>query len=113
MFKDLAAASQKRPARELLDALNKDLDQTIESGLMGNVRLKEMSDTIQSAVAKNLQKVRDDYKTDSDLITGLENSFLSSFIQTGKKSADDIVNQFSKLSAQETEEALKFLKDNG
>jgi len=113
VFKDLAAASQKRPARELLDALNKDLDQTIESGLMGNVRLKEMSDTIQSAVAKNLQKVRDDYKTDSDLITGLENSFLSSFIQTGKKSADDIVNQFSKLSAQETEEALKFLKDNG
>jgi len=113
VFKDLAAASQKRPARELLDALNKDLNQTIESGLMGNVRLREMSDTIQSAVAKNLQKVRDDYKVDSDLITGLENSFLSGFIQTGKKSADDIVNQFSKLSAQETEEALKFLKDNG
>ena len=31
----------------------------------------------------------------------------------GKKSADDIVNQFTKLSAQETEEALKFLRDNG
>jgi len=113
VFKDLGAAAQKRPSRELLDALNKDLDQTIESGLLGNVQLKQMSNTIQTAVAKNLQKVRDDYKIDSDLITALENSFLSGFIQTGKKSADDIVNQFTKLSAQETEEALKFLRDNG
>lgn len=113
VFKDLAAASQKRPARELLDALNNDLTQTVESSLMGNVQLKEMSETIQSAIANNLIKVRDKYKTDSDLIKLLEDSFLSSFIQTGKKSAEDIVAQFGKLSATELDDALKFLKDNG
>tara|TARA_R110002020_G_scaffold9522_4_gene37342 strand:+ start:1602 stop:4160 length:2559 start_codon:yes stop_codon:yes gene_type:complete len=113
VFKDLATAAQKRPARELLDALNKDINQTIESGVMGNVELKGMSDTIQSSIAAKLAKVRDNYKADSDLIKGLEDSFLSSFIQTGNKSADDIVKQFSTLSAQETDEAIKFLYDNG
>jgi len=112
VFKDLATAAQKRPARELLDALNIDLDQTIANGLQGNVKLKQMSKTIQSEIAQRLQDVRSLYKTDSDLIKALEDSFLSKFIESGK-SAEDVVTQFTKLNATELDEALTFLRNNG
>ena len=112
VFKDLNAAAQKRPSRELLDALNIDLNQTIANGFQGNVQMKQMSKTIQSEIAQRLQDVRNLYKADSDLIKGLEDSFLSKFIQPGK-SAEDVVKQFSSLNATEFDEALSFLRKNG
>jgi len=111
-FKNLETAAQRRPAKQIFSAFNKALDDTIESfdsGLTVSV-----DDAINSQVASNLRKAKDQYKADSELIDQLENSFIRDFIAPGAtKSKAAVVKRFQKLQPEEIETAFQLLKANG
>ena len=111
-FKNLETAAQRRPAKQIFSAFNKALDDTIESfdsGLTVSV-----DDAINSQVASNLRKAKDQYRADSELIDQLENSFIRDFIAPGAtKSKAAVVKRFQKLQPEEIETAFQLLKANG
>lgn len=111
-FKNLETAAQRRPAKQIFTAFNKALDDTIESFDGGFTASAD--DAINSQVASNLKKARDQYRADSELIDQLENSFIRDFIAPGAtKSKAAVVDRFQKLQPEEIETAFQLLKANG
>lgn len=113
VFKKLETSAQRNPAKEIFNAFNKALDDTIESYDNG-FKLGNVDDAINSEVASNLKKARKQYSDDSQLIDQLENSFVKDFIAPGAtKSKAAVLDRFQKLAPEEIETAFNLLDSTG
>ena len=104
LLTDVDTAATRRPARLLLDALGKDLDNTATRiGEQGGQYSKDMVDAVLA--------FRQSYKDDSKMINYFQNSFLKQFVDPATAtSSEKIATKFANLDPSQFDVAIKFLR---
>lgn len=104
LFKDVDKAQQKRIGRELLKALESDLDDNV-----AKVGLQDSSD-----VAQALRIARDNYRSNSQAIEGFKDSALGRILggKPGRFSPEEVVDKVIKMKSPSRQRAaIKWLDD--